>query len=128
QKPELILQTGHANQISAIVFTPDGSCFATASWDHTIKIWEAADGNLLRTLAGHTGQVSTVAFSPDGKTLASAGWDHTVNLWNVQSGELIRKIVLRRLSQFVAIAFSPDGKLLAGSTAEGIYLWDAASG
>jgi hypothetical protein len=29
QKPELVVQTGHADQISAVVFSPDGNSFAT---------------------------------------------------------------------------------------------------
>ncbi len=44
---------------------------ASGSQDKTIKIWEVATGNELRTLTGHSETVFSVAYSPDGRYLAS---------------------------------------------------------
>src|SRR5262245_58620445 len=55
EKPELILQTVHSQKSEGVAFSPDGRYVATGSVDHTIKIWEAATGRELRTLAGHIG-------------------------------------------------------------------------
>ena len=52
-----------------------------ASADNTLKLWEAATGAEIRTLAGHTDEVNRTAFSPGGKTLASASDDNTLKLW-----------------------------------------------
>ena len=38
----------------------------TASDDTTARVWDAATGKELHTLAGHTGGVNSAAFSPDG--------------------------------------------------------------
>jgi hypothetical protein len=65
-----------------VAFSPDGQRLASASWDRTVKLWDAAAGRETLTLTGHTDPVSSVAFSPDGQRLASASWDGTVKLWD----------------------------------------------
>ena len=60
-----------------MAWSPDGKRLATASWDKTAKVWDAASGQELLTLKGHTGMVISVAWSPDGKRLATASDDKT---------------------------------------------------
>ena len=66
-----------------MTFSPDGKTVASAGGktDKTIRLWDVANGALLKTLTGHTSLVECIAFSPDGLTLASAGDDGTVGLW-----------------------------------------------
>ena len=49
--------------------TPDGKRAVSASWDHTLKVWDLDSGRELRTLEGHLDSVNGVAVTPDGKTL-----------------------------------------------------------
>ena len=74
--------------VESVVFSPDGKTLVSASYDKTIKIWDAATGTHLRTLEGHSKSVSSMAFSPDGLTLASGSHDDTVKLWNMVTGTL----------------------------------------
>jgi hypothetical protein len=64
------------------MFSPDGRRLATASWDRTVKVWDAQTGQEAITLKGHTGWVEGVAFSPDGQHIASASDDRTVKVWD----------------------------------------------
>ena len=77
--PNLTLK-GHSDSVWAVAISPDGKMLASVSTDKTIKLWNLATGQELRTLKGHSDWVNSVAFSPDGKTLASGSSDKTVKL------------------------------------------------
>jgi len=108
-------------RINAVSFSPDGQLLATASDDHTAKLW-TADGKLIKTLIGHSNWVLDVNFSPDSQLLASASYDNTVKLWNRQ-GELVR--TLKGPTDSVAhVRFSPSGKILATTSWDNrLQLW-----
>jgi WD40 repeat protein len=77
---------GHSRAVSNIALSPGrrGQRIATASWDGTVKIWDAETGLELLTLRGHTNGVNCLAFSPDGDRLISGGIDATAILWDAR--------------------------------------------
>ena len=72
---------GHANGITRLIASPDGRWLISASKDQTVRLWDVASGQELRTFSGHQGLVSDVAFSPDGTSAVSGGRDRTLRLW-----------------------------------------------
>ena len=50
----------HDAEINGLCVTKDGQHIATASADHTIKLWQADTLNLEATLVGHTWTVTCV--------------------------------------------------------------------
>ena len=101
---------------------------ALGQQDKTLKLWDAASGQLIRTFEGHSGGVVSVAFSPDGTRVLSGSGDKTLKLWEAASGQLVR--TFEGHSGWVySVAFSPDGtRVLSGSEDKTLKLWDAASG
>jgi WD40 repeat protein len=119
-RPELALQLGHSLSVFALAYSPDGKLLASGGGDGTVKIWDAREHELIRTIAAHTGGVSAVAWLQGGSTLASAGDNGTVKFWNVENGKLLRTVAARpsvkdksKPAKAIALAYSPDEKLLA---------------
>ena len=43
QQPDLTFE-GHGAPIVSLAVSPDGARLASASWDHTVRVWSIADG------------------------------------------------------------------------------------
>jgi WD40 repeat protein len=72
--------------VLAATYSPDGEWLATVEADRTVRLRNAATGEIVRPLIGPAAGVVALAFSPDGRRLATGGIDKTVRVWDVESG------------------------------------------
>lgn len=106
----------------------DGRTIVTGNFNGTVKLWNFANGNLVRTLDGHTDVVYKGVLSPDQKLLASCNRDGKIKLWEVATGREL-KTLSGHTRPVKAVAFTPNGKTLGSVSNDGtLRLWDVASG
>jgi len=82
----------HSTYILQCAYSPDSALLATASADHTVKLWRAHDDAYVldKTLSGHQRWVWDCAFNSDASYIITGSSDHVARLWSVASGETIR--------------------------------------
>jgi WD40 repeat protein len=109
---ELLSQLG-----LCVAISPEGHTIAVANRDGTIGLYEAASGQLRRTLPGHGALCHGLCFTPDGTRLLTAGADQQVLVWAVRMQDLPLPTALQRETR--------AGKLwtvLASGPADAAYL------
>jgi WD40 repeat protein len=73
--------TAHTGQVEDIAYSPNGKLLATASIDHTVRIWDAHTGRALRILY-HPDPVDAVAFGPTSNRIATLDYAGTIRIWD----------------------------------------------
>ncbi|KAK4054467.1 hypothetical protein OIV83_000961 [Microbotryomycetes sp. JL201] len=106
---------GHRSRVWDVDANERGDRIASASGDHTVKIWkwdgEQLADRYLATLEGHSGDVYAARWHPMGHHVASGGYDKVVRLIDVESGTTLKT--------FTAVRLSKDSN---------IRFWDSVSG
>jgi len=103
--------------VRALVFTPDENHLVTAGMRQPIRLWNATDGHLLRSMDEGSVGVLSLSVSPDGKFLASGGMDMRVKVWGLPQGDLLGKV--QGQQGFIsAVAFSPGMSVLVSAASD----------
>ncbi|MHC4543355.1 MAG: ankyrin repeat domain-containing protein [Planctomycetota bacterium] len=125
---DLFTLRGHTDAVRSVAWNPDRRHLASASDDHTVRIWDAVEGKQISVLRGHTARVNSAAWSPDGRYLASASDDETVKIWDWTTGKTILMLGEHKCP-VSSVTWSPDSKQLASAGEDSkVRVWDAATG
>jgi WD40 repeat protein len=129
QRPPVRIEKGHDGAVYSVAFSPDGRYLASGGSDKQVKVWNAATGQLVRTLGEHAKTVRCVAFSPDGRYLASASWDGTIKVWDFATHQPVYEPLVGDKGKVISVAFSHDSKRIASAGDDGfVRIWDAVTG
>jgi RNA polymerase sigma factor (sigma-70 family) len=140
--------------VSLLKFSADEKVLATVDWSGAVRLWDAATGKALRTLPAAEkdgearGMLSMLEFSRDGRTLLTVRMPNPVValgqakapqapeapqepksyvcLWDTATGTVVRRWGAKGV--FMSAALTPDGHAVVTAAAEGVTLWEVATG
>lgn len=111
-KAELVVNQPHSELITRICYTYDGKYIASSDDKGNIKIWNANNNLLIRTISIDTKRVSWIDFMPNSYTLVSSHDFHNkLYFWDIRTGSCLKTITIND-SMCHGFSFSPDGKNL----------------
>jgi len=129
------IATDHPLGASTITVSADGRVVASA--DHNrgdVELHELRTGKLVRRIDTGGQMVHQAAFAPHGKLLAVSAdkarpgggkTDPFLGFWDVEAGHKLRE---EKVGFYGTMAFDPNGKFIALISADGIRIYDIASG
>lgn len=101
EKPEPIRKiTAHKGWIRAIEVSPDGNLLASGGNDRLVKLWNMADGKLVRELSGHELDIYSLLFHREGKHLLSGDLMAHIRQWDITAGKEVRKFDAKDLHTY----------------------------
>ncbi|CAH8625212.1 unnamed protein product [Heterobilharzia americana] len=119
---------GHNHYVMQLVFNPkDNNTFASASMDHTVKVWSLGSGTPNFTLEGHERGVNCVDYytSGDKPYLASGSDDRTVKIWDYQTKACVQTLE-GHAQNISSVLFHPELPIILTGSEDGtVRFWHA---
>lgn len=118
---ERLLVLRHAQVVTSVSWSPDGTQLLTASEDGVVRIWNIDTTKVAQVL--YQGvvlpkPVSSANWSPSGRSVIGASRDGIARIWNAVGGNRI-SILEGGKSPLTMATWSPDGKRIVTSADDG---------
>ncbi|NXN95327.1 PAAF1 factor, partial [Rhinopomastus cyanomelas] len=87
--PHMTFSRIHQKSITCLDITSGGGLGVSTSTDGTMKVWQAANGEIRRLLEGHVSDVSCCRFFPSGLVVLSGGMDAQLKVWSAEDASCV---------------------------------------
>ena len=130
----ILKQQGHAHDVAAVAYSPNGQLMVTGGGDGKVKVWNVSTGFCFVTFGEHTAPVTAVTFmggrGGHGLAVVSASLDGTVRAYDLVRYRNFRTLSAPVPAQFVSLATDDAGEIACAGTLEpfSIYVWSLQSG
>ena len=119
--------TGHTGLVSSVAFSYAERTLVSASWDGTVRLWDADTGEFKRTIAEYPVPVKDVVFASVGFTLAIVVRDR-VEVW-ISIPWSRQATLTGHTDEILCLAFgSRDTVIATGSADKTVRLWNGKTG
>jgi hypothetical protein len=111
---------GHQAQVQSVCWSLDGRFALSGSgkknggvnyaknYENTLKLWDIATGQYLRTFEAHEHAVVSLCFSADSRYALSGSYDGTVKLWDIATGGCLQTFTITGSSIITSACLSQD--------------------
>jgi len=125
----LLTMAGHNEGVSSLEWLEEKKV-ASASWDHTIKIWDIETAREEKLIQGNK-VFMDISFSPLNRLIAAGSCDRHVRIYDPRSqeGSIVKTSMSHHTGWVSSVAWSPTNEhlLLSGSYDAVAKLWDLRS-
>jgi len=109
---------GSIGSIYSGAISKNGVYLAVGGADSMIRIYDNAQGKLLKQFRAHEGEISSLQFNLQGDRLLSTSTDMSARIWDIPSGRKLQTVHSDG-SDIMAAEFHPDGLSLATGSMSG---------
>ncbi|KAK7845380.1 wd repeat and hmg-box dna-binding protein 1 [Quercus suber] len=118
----------HRDGVTAIAISPNSTCLASGSIDHSVKLYKFPGGEFETNITRFTLPIRALAFNRSGSMLAAAGDDEGIKLINTIDGSIAR-VLKGHKGPVTGLAFDPKSEYLASVDSTGtVIFWELQSG
>jgi WD40 repeat protein len=113
--------------VNSAAFSPDGTNIITASWDGTVRIWDALTARQITILSRLRFYLNSAVYSPDGTRVVIRGFSNDIRLLDATTGGAIAIS-----SGYITLGnsratFSSDGNQIVTNSGNNAILWNIAT-
>ncbi|KAF9593767.1 hypothetical protein IFM89_025392, partial [Coptis chinensis] len=118
----------HKDGVTALAISPNSTCLASASIDHSVKLYRFPGGEFQTNVTRFTLPIRAIAFNKSGSMLGAAGDDEGIKLINTIDGSIAR-VLKGHSGSVTSLAFDPIGEYLSSVDSFGtVVFWELCTG